>query len=192
MNQLAADLVDIESARLHQMLHHQSSKRSDQERRVRGGIDIAAYLAILHSAFDQLPHRHAKLMIGFGHLSSNLAHRTERLADQHVHRVAIARYCRSQIGLSGHRQRLQPMAPGQCGFHQLREFMLQAIGDRTYQRAFRSEAMGDESVAVARQVADFHQRGPAPALSFDQFECGIEHPLIRQLASLRLRAPPAR
>jgi len=80
---------------------------------------------------------------------------------------------------------------GQCGLDQFRELVLQALGHRAHQCSLRSEAMADESVAVARQLADFHQRGPAGALAFDQFERRVDHSLIGQLAPLSLGAAPA-
>src|SRR5208282_3892487 len=59
-----------------------------------------------------------------------------------------------------------------------------------YQLALRPEPMADESVAVARQLADFHQGSAAASLALDQLERGIEHSLIGQFPPRRLRAMP--
>ena len=173
------------------MLHHQSSQHSNEQGRVRGGIDVAANLAEPHPFLDQLLHRSPEFLVRFGHLAPNLAQRTKRLADQHVHRVSIARSSRTQIRFCRDEQRFHSVPSRQRGFHHFCKVVLQAFGHRAYQRTLRSEAMADQSVAVTGQVADFHQRRPAAALPFDQFERRVEHPLIGELASLRLCAAAA-
>src|ERR1039458_6732782 len=130
-------------------------------------IDIAADLAGSHSFFDQLLHRHPKFTVRLRHLASNLPERTERLADQHVHRVAIARCGHAQTSLCRDDQRFHPMEPCQRGLQQFCELTLQALGHGAYQRALRSEPMAYEPVTVAGQLADFHQRRPAASLAFN-------------------------
>src|SRR5271166_246161 len=160
------------------MLHHQSPKRSHKQRCVSGRIDIAAYLADSHSLFDQLLHRQTEIMVRFGHLAANLLKRSERLADQHVHSIAITGRCRAQVSLGRYDQCLQPMKPRQRGLQKFCELTLEVQGGSAYQLALRPEPMADESVAVARQLADFHQGSAAASLALDQLERGIEHSLI--------------
>ena len=173
------------------MLHHQSSQHPYKQGGVGRRIDIAANLSESHAFLDQLLRRHPELPVRQGHLAANLAERTERLADQHIHRVPIAGGGRAQIRFRGDYQGLQSVQAGQRGLQHFGKFVLQAFGHRAYQRALGAEAMADEAVAVARQLADFHQRRSAAALAFDQFEGGVDHSLIGQFAPLRLGAAPA-
>src|ERR1019366_10504318 len=150
------DSVDVEGRRLHEMLHYQSSKRSYEQRRIRGRIDIAADLAGSHSFFDQLLHRHPKFTVRLRHLASNLPERTERLADQHVHRVAIARCGHAQTSLCRDDQRFHPMEPCQRGLQQFCELTLQALGHGAYQRALRSEPMAYEPDRKSTRLNSSH------------------------------------
>src|SRR5260370_32593139 len=102
-------MVEIEGGRPHKMLHYQSSKRPHKHRSVCMRIDVAADLAAMHSLFDQLLRRQPKAIVSVGHLAANLRQWTESLADQHVHRIAIARCRSAKIGLRCDDQGLQPM-----------------------------------------------------------------------------------
>src|SRR5271163_140871 len=190
--EFSADRFQIEGGRIEQALNRETAQRPYQQRGLRVGIDVSANFARLHALLDENTHHEPEVSIRGRHLGANFRYRPERLADQHIERVAIARGRRADITLRDSRQRVQSAEPVSFAHFIAREARLQLTRNRAHQRFLGAEAMTDQSVAVAGLFTDLRESGAAAPLALDQLDRGVEHAAVRGFATLALGAASER